>query len=182
MTLLSLTPFMERFKFPEKNMKKALIMPLLAAVSIAMSGCTRPEIAYVLDDYCNFQKGCGYPHVNKETQYHDYSSCESFHKDLLENTSNGKSTGCRDDVEQFFIDFMNAQMALGCNASLVDTLNSDKTTQDQLGTMLTCIKNSNAGYTNAELGELGMKVLATLEINILDLNADVAAIFANLSK
>ncbi|MBQ9396493.1 MAG: hypothetical protein IJU23_13395 [Proteobacteria bacterium] len=163
-------------------MKKALLMSLLAAATFAMSGCTRPEIAYVLDDYCNFQKSCGYPHVNTETQYHDYGSCDKFHRDLLENTANGKSTGCRGDVEQFFIDFMNAQMALGCNATLVETLNTDKTTQNQLDTMLTCMKNSNAGYTPAELGEIGMKVLGTLEISLLELNADVAEIIANVSK
>lgn len=163
-------------------MKRILLTALFIAASIAASACTKPEIAIVLEDYCNYQKDCGYPNVNLETQYHDYGSCESFHKDLLNNTVSGKSSGCRGDVEDFFIDFMNAQMALGCSATLVQTLNADKTTQDQLGTMLTCMKNSSAGYTPAELGEIGLKVLSTLEINILDLNADVAAILSNVSK
>ncbi len=145
----------------------------VGALLAVNSGCDKPEIAEVLEDYCQFQKDCDYIYVNQDTQYHNLKTCDKFHKRLLEDVSEGKSSGCKDDVQSFFIDFMEAQMAFGCTADLVTSLNNSQETQASMDAMLTCVKESDSEITQGDLAKMGCTVLNTLEINLKALSKPV---------
>lgn len=148
-------------------------LPILAlATAFATTGC-RPEIAETLDDYCNYQKNCDYKTANTQTQFHDYSSCDKFHKDLLDKASSGKISGCKEYVTDFFIEFMKAQMDYGCDATLEQTLSSSEETQVELSGMLACVKEKSDESGNlAYAQDMGLSVLESLEINIGQLSTE----------
>lgn len=161
--------------------KKAKLVSLVAALNVFVFGCEKPEIAEVLEDYCQFQKDCKYVHINKDTQYHNISSCDKFHRRLLKDVARGKSSGCRSDVEDFFIEYMEGQMAFGCSADLATTLNQSIATQEQLDIMLTCVKESSANVSQKDLAQMGCTVLEKLEIGFKDLSEEVCqTILANV--
>lgn len=146
-------------------------------ITLCMAGC-KPEIAIVLDDYCNYHQDCNYITV---TQFeHSHSACERFHKDLLNETADGKSSGCGDDVENFFIDFMNAQMELGCDATLMQTLNASPETQQQLSTMLSCVKNSSDDVTTADVADMGLNVVEKLDLDVNHMDKSVCQIIIGI--
>ena len=86
------------------NYKTVFLGTALGLTTLYLAGCSKPEIAVVLEDYCQFHKDCGYATV---TQFkHSLSACKNFHMDLLDQTSKGHPSGCKSEVEDFFIDFM----------------------------------------------------------------------------
>ena len=146
-----------------KRLHSLGLLCVLFMTTLLCLGC-KPEIAVVLDDYCNFHKDCGY---NTITYYeHSYSACDRFHKDLLEHTAEGKSSGCHDDVEHFFIDFMHAQMELGCDATLMQSLNASEETRNQLSTMLTCIQENSNDITEDDVADMGLHIVEQLDLDI----------------
>ena len=141
--------------------------------SVILSGCTRPEIAEVLDDYCEFNKDCQYETV---TQYeHSKSACEKFHKDLLNQSSEGNGSGCKSDVEQFFIDFMHAKMEMGCSASLMESLNHSQETQLQLSDMLACAKDKNENSSDS-VADMGLHIIKQLDLDVNHMEPEVCKI------
>ncbi len=146
-----------------KRLSSVCLFCIFILTTFLCLGC-KPEIAVVLDDYCNFHKDCGY---NTITYYeHSYSACDRFHKDLLSETAEGKSTGCGDDVEEFFIDFMHAQMDLGCDATLIQSLNESEETRLQLSKMLTCIQEGSNDITDDDIADLGLNIVERLNLDI----------------
>lgn len=158
-----------------KNVKRTVLGGILCVAAVMISGC-KPEIAVVLEDYCEYQKGCEYVNVNLETQYHNLKTCDSFHKDLLDNTAEGKSSGCKEDVTEFFIEYMNAQMDLSCDATLMDTFNDSQATRDQMVAMVSCIRESSESgegdISSEDVADMGLNVVETLELDIEDMNVE----------
>ncbi len=69
---------------------------------------------------------------------------------------------------------MQAHMNLGCDGTLVEALKSDQASQEQLETMLMCVKeNSKSENVNGDLAELGISILSTLEIDITALKPEL---------
>ena len=148
--------------------KTALFGAALTIAASGLMGCTEPEISQVLEDYCQFHKDCGYATV---TQFkHSISGCEKFHKDLLKQSSDGQPSGCKGQVEDFFIDFMHAQMAAGCSADLMQSLNASPATQQQLTNMLTCIQGG--GSSDAVAGT-GLNIIERLDLDVNHMSSEV---------
>ncbi len=152
-----------------KSMKAFILSALAIGTALGTVGC-KPEIAEVLEDYCEFQKGCGYVNVNQETQYHNIKTCDRFHRDLLDNTAQGRASGCKDDVTDFFIDFMNAQMDYGCDATLMQTFNRSDDTRASMAEMITCIRekssSGNSDISQEDVADMGLSVVETLELDL----------------
>ena len=141
-------------------------------IAALQTGCTKPEIAVVLEDYCEFHKGCGYKTV---TQFdHSLAACDRFHKDLLNEAADGQPSGCSDDVEQFFIDFMHAQMDEGCDADLMQSLNASPVTQKQLSTMVECAQGGSNSSSNSVAG-MGLHIVESLQLDVNHMSPDVCA-------
>ena len=158
-----------------KNEKRSVFAGVLCLAAVMICGC-KPEIAVVLEDYCAFQKGCEYVNVNQETQYHNLKTCDSFHRELLDNTAKGKSSGCKEDVTEFFIEYMNAQMALSCEATLMDTFNDSQATRAQMVAMVSCIRESSESgegdISSDDVADMGLGVVETLELDIEDMSVE----------
>jgi len=156
-----------------KSMKAFILAALAAGIAFSTAGC-KPEIAEVLEDYCAFQKSCDYINVNQETQYHNLKTCDRFHRDLLDNTAQGRASGCKDDVTDFFIDFMNAQMDYGCDATLMQTFNESDDTRESMTDMITCIKEKSASgdsdISQEDVADMGLTVVETLELDLEQMN------------
>ncbi len=148
-----------------KSCKTALFGAALTIAASGLMGCTEPEISQVLEDYCQFHKDCGYVTV---TQFkHSISGCEKFHKDLLKQSSDGQPSGCKGQVEDFFIDFMHAQMAAGCSADLMQSLNQSPATQQQLTNMLTCVQGGGS------VAETGLNIIERLDLDVNHMSPEV---------
>ena len=115
-----------------------------------LTGCEKPEIAEVLDDYCDFkvnQCRCSSPGTTKYwSDAKPYSACERFHKDLLNTTSDGKASSCKGDVSDFFIELMNSQMADGCDKSCFTSL-LESEVADQMSKTLSCLEDNGIDTT-----------------------------------
>ena len=149
--------------------KIALFGAAIMLAASGLAGCTEPEIAQVLEDYCQFHKDCGYATV---TQFkHSISGCERFHKDLLKQSSDGQPSGCKDQVEDFFIDFMHAQMAAGCSADLMQSLNQSPATQQQLTNMLACTQNG--GTASEAVASMGLNIIERLDLDVNHMSNEV---------
>ena len=143
--------------------KFARIGLTLCLTTSVLTGCGEPEIAAVLDDYCQFHKDCGY---QTATQFeHSLKACKRFHKDLLNQTSDGQPSGCGGEVEAFFIDFMHAQMDAGCSADLMQSLNQSQETQQQLTAMLACAQ-SGSDENSDSVADMGLNIVEQLDLDI----------------
>lgn len=163
---------------------KALVMnAFVLGAAFSMAGC-KPEIAETLEDYCAYHKKCDYVTVNTETQFHDLKTCDRFHKDLLDSSSSGDVKGCSGYVEDFFIEFMEAQMDYGCDATLEQSLNSSEDTQEEMRGMMECIQKNTGDSEGSESSnsaqDVGLHVLEELEINLGQLNMEVCSILVSV--
>ncbi len=151
---------------------KLILIGCALTIVCQTTACVKPEIAVVLEDYCDFQKSCDYAKV--KNQYQSLKSCDKFHRDLLDNASDGSAKGCKGDVEDFFIDFMNAQMAQPgtCSEDLMDSLNRDTATQNQLKSMMMCVKEKGSGDVTAALN-MSAYIISELELDLHKMKPEV---------
>lgn len=126
-------------------MKKYLFIAGILGLGFSAMSCGgAPEIASVLEDYCDYKVNTCDCKATGTEQYcaedHNYSRCDKFHKDLLEATSDGEgASSCRGDVEDFFIILMKSQMNGACNKPWTESL-AETEVSTQMAETLSCLE------------------------------------------